>query len=188
MSIFGCYYWILCTRRWRLAGAEQELRVSQRPLNPPYERMCATEHAPRGRFYLLERIYGLAEIVGRGAGVVVERQRVIPPQSKEPHDRAEADALLLESSALAEQKHGRDSEIFLMLRWTYAESLFRFNSDASVENLVEAEGVLEEIAEKWQRPMDYGKSRTHPQTAEVLKDLATVQDMIARARAADATD
>ena len=85
--------------------------------------MRATEHAPRGRFYLLERIYGLAEIVGRGAGVVVE-----------------------------------------------------------------AEGVLEEIAGRWRRPMDYGKSRTHPQTAEVLKDLATVQDMIARARAADATD
>ena len=83
MSIFGWYYWILCTRRWRLAGAEQELRVSQRPLNPPYERMRATEHAPRGRFYLLERIYGLAEIVGRGAGVVVERQRVIPPRLAE---------------------------------------------------------------------------------------------------------
>ena len=95
---------------------------------------------------------------------------------------------LLESSALAEQKHGRDSEIFLMLRWSYAESLFRFNSDASVENLAEAEGVLEEIVGKWQRPMEFGKSRTHPQTAEVLKDLATVQDMIARARAADATD
>ena len=77
--------------------------------------MRATEHAPRGRFYLLERIYGLAEIVGRGAG--------------------------------------------------------------------EAEGVLEEIAEKWQRPMDYGKSRTHPQTAQVLKDLATVQNMIAGGRA-----
>ena len=89
---------------------------------------------------------------------------------------------LLESSALAEQKHGRDSEIFLMLRWTYAESLFRFNSDASVENLVEAEGVLEEIAGRWRRPMDYGKSRTHPQTAQVLKDLATVQNMIAGGR------
>ena len=57
--------------------------MSQRPLNPPYERMRATEHAPRGRFYLLERIYGLAEIVGRGAGVVVERQRVIPPRLAE---------------------------------------------------------------------------------------------------------
>ena len=90
--------------------------------------------------------------------------------------------MLLKSSALAEQKHGRDSEIFLMLRWTYAESLFRFNSDASVENLVEAEGILEEIVGKWRRPMDFGKSRSHPQTAQVLKDLTTVQGMIARAR------
>ena len=31
--------------------------------------MRATEHAPRGRFYLLERIDGLAEIVERGTGV-----------------------------------------------------------------------------------------------------------------------
>ena len=70
----------------------------------------------------------------------------------------------------------------LLLRWSYAESLFRFNSDASVENLVEAEGILEEIVGKWRRPMDFGKSRSHPQTAEVLKDLTTVQGMIARAR------
>ena len=54
--------------------------------------MRATEHAPRGRFYLLERIYGLAEIVGRGAGVVVERQRVIPPQSERIRMTVAADA------------------------------------------------------------------------------------------------
>jgi pyruvate kinase len=39
----------------------------------------AAEHAPRGRFYLLERRHGLAEIVERGAPVSVERLRVIPP-------------------------------------------------------------------------------------------------------------
>ena len=42
--------------------------------------MRVTEHAPRGRVYLLERRHGLAEIVKRGAGVLVERPRVDPPQ------------------------------------------------------------------------------------------------------------
>ena len=42
--------------------------------------MRATEHAPRGTFRLLERFYGLAEIVERGAVVRVERLRVITPQ------------------------------------------------------------------------------------------------------------
>ena len=38
--------------------------------------MRATEHAPRNPFRVLERRHGLAEIVGRGAGVRVERPRV----------------------------------------------------------------------------------------------------------------
>ena len=216
MSIFGWYYWILCTRRWRLAGAEQELRVYEEAiqvLRAYLEVLRRTEGSPvasgltedilrvQNNILLCHSRLGRPcldaerEIYAKRA----QLERLGPThestllsannlayallKTKEPHDRAEADALLLESSALAEQKHGRDSEIFLMLRWTYAESLFRFNSDASVENLVEAEGVLEEIAEKWQRPMDYGKSRTHPQTAQVLKDLATVQNMIAGGRA-----
>ena len=44
--------------------------------------MRAAEHAPRGPLHLLERRHGLAEIVERGAGVQVERRRVIPPQSE----------------------------------------------------------------------------------------------------------
>ena len=46
---------------------------------PHCGRMRATEHAPRGPFYLLERRHGLAEIVERGGGVLVERLRVNPP-------------------------------------------------------------------------------------------------------------
>ena len=221
LSIFGWYYWILCTRRWRLAGAEQELRVYEEAIQvyrAYLEVQRRTEGSPVGPGNTEDILRVQSHIVlchSRLGRPCLDAEREIYAkkaqldelgpahrstllsannlacsllQTREPHHRAEADALLLESSALAEQKHGRDSEIFLMLRWSYAESLFRFNSDASVENLVEAEGVLEEIVEKWQRPMEFGKSRTHPQTAEVLKDLATVQDMIARARAADATD
>ena len=46
------------------------------------DRMCATEHAPRDPFRVLERRHGLAEIVELGAGVQVERLRVIPPHSE----------------------------------------------------------------------------------------------------------
>ena len=39
--------------------------------------MRAAEHAPRDPFHVLQRLHGLAEIVERGAGVPVERLRVI---------------------------------------------------------------------------------------------------------------
>ena len=67
--------WLLAPRR-RLAGAE---RVSHVALNIHCERVRATLPAPRGPFNLLERVHGLAEIVERGAGVLVERPRVSPP-------------------------------------------------------------------------------------------------------------
>ena len=41
--------------------------------------MRATEHAPRGPFYLLERRHALAEIIERGARVIAARPRVIHP-------------------------------------------------------------------------------------------------------------
>ena len=58
---------------------EHGSRVSQVALNVHCERVRATEHAPRGPFNLFERIHGLAEIVERGAGVVVEHPRATPP-------------------------------------------------------------------------------------------------------------
>ena len=47
--------------------------------------MCTTEHAPRNAFRVLERRHGLAEIVERGARVLVERDRINPP--KDPGTR-----------------------------------------------------------------------------------------------------
>jgi hypothetical protein len=41
--------------------------------------MRATKHTPRGPFRVLERRHGLAEIVERGANVLVESLRVSPP-------------------------------------------------------------------------------------------------------------
>ena len=63
-------------RRRRFAGTEHGSRELQGNLNPFCERVRATEHAPRGPFDILERRHGLAEVVERGAGVVVERPRV----------------------------------------------------------------------------------------------------------------
>ena len=55
-------------------------RVSQVDLNTSCERMRTTEHAPRDPRRLLERRHCLAEIVERGASVVVERLRVKRPR------------------------------------------------------------------------------------------------------------
>ena len=63
--------------RRRLAGGERGSRVSQFVLNVYCERVRAAEHASGDRFRLLERRHGLAEVVERGAGVKVERPRVI---------------------------------------------------------------------------------------------------------------
>ena len=51
----------------RLAGAKGTSRFLQAPLNLHYERVCATEHAPRGPFHVLERRHSLAQIVEREA-------------------------------------------------------------------------------------------------------------------------
>ena len=58
-------------RRWCLAGAERGSRVSQLVLNSRCNRMGATEHAPCNPFGVLERFHGLAEIVERGAVILV---------------------------------------------------------------------------------------------------------------------
>jgi hypothetical protein len=51
----------------------------QAALNRFYSRVRATKHAPRGPFRLPERRHGLAQIVKRGARVIVKRGRVIAP-------------------------------------------------------------------------------------------------------------
>ena len=61
------------------AGAEGGSRLEQGSLNPDWERVRATEYAPRGRFHVLERTHGLAEIVERGVVVHVGA----PPASKD---------------------------------------------------------------------------------------------------------
>ena len=45
------------------------MRVKQGTLNIFYERVRATERAPRDPFRLLERRHGFAEVIERGAGV-----------------------------------------------------------------------------------------------------------------------
>ena len=66
----------------RLAGAEQGSGVSEVFLNPRCGRVRAAKYAPRSPCHVLERCHGLADIVERGAVVVVERLRVIHPHSE----------------------------------------------------------------------------------------------------------
>ena len=62
-------------RRRRFAGAERGSRVLQGLLSHLCGRVRAAEHAPHDPFRVLERRHGLAEIVERGAVVLVERSR-----------------------------------------------------------------------------------------------------------------
>ena len=68
--------------RRRFAGAERVSRVSQSGLKLRCARMRATKDAPSGPFHVLEHRQGLAEIVGRGGWVLVERQRVNFPKTE----------------------------------------------------------------------------------------------------------
>ena len=66
---------VVLAERPRASGS----RVLQIRLNFSGKRMRAAKHAPRGPFHLLVRRHGLAEIVERSAGVLVERPRVNAP-------------------------------------------------------------------------------------------------------------
>ena len=66
-------------------------------------------------------------------------------------------------------------------RWTYAETLFKIE-EPSLDDLIEAEGVLEDVTSKMNRV--FGKLHAH--TLGAVKDLATVKDKLERARAAAA--
>ena len=57
------------------AGGERGSRNSQISLNVLCERVRDSEDASRGRFRVLERRHGLAEIVERGADLIAERIR-----------------------------------------------------------------------------------------------------------------
>ena len=65
---------------FRVLGiSELGSRASQGILDPRCVGVRTAKHAPRGRFYLLKHCHGLAEIVERSGGVLVERHRVITP-------------------------------------------------------------------------------------------------------------
>ena len=65
----------------RARSAARASRGAQSPLC----RVRAAEHAPRGPFRVLERRHGLAEIVERGASVLVERPRALQPHRTYSH-------------------------------------------------------------------------------------------------------
>ena len=65
-----------------LRAGEHCPRISQFALKARRERVRATKDAPGDPLHVLERRHGLAEIVERGASVLVERHRVTHPDPK----------------------------------------------------------------------------------------------------------
>ena len=56
---------------FQFAGAEHGSRVVYFVLNPRGERVRGPKYAPRGPFYFLEHLHGLAEIIERGTVVLI---------------------------------------------------------------------------------------------------------------------
>ena len=75
--------------------------------------------------------------------------------------------------------YGSDDATVISHRWTYAETLFKIE-EPSLDDLIEAESVLEDVTSKMNRVF----GSLHPHTVGAGQDLATVQDAIARKRAA----
>ena len=75
--------------------------------------------------------------------------------------------------------YGSDDATVISHRWTYAETLFKID-EPSLDDLIEAESVLEDVTSKMNRVF----GSLHPHTVGAGQDLATVQGAIARKRAA----
>ena len=142
-------------------------------LNVPCDRVRATEHAPRNASNVLERRQGLAEIVERGAGVVVERLRIIPPQALNYASSLlnlarfeEAKTLLRKMTPVARRVLDDDAEIALRMRAYYASSLYE-DPGATLDDLREAVTMLEDT-ERTARRVFGG---AHPLTKAIGNNL-----------------
>jgi len=92
---------------------------------------------------------------------------------------AEARSLMRKTIELGTGAYGSDDATVISHRWTYAETLFKID-EPSLDDLIEAESVLEDVTSKMNRVF----GSLHPHTVGAGQDLATVQDAIARKRAA----
>ena len=90
----------------------------------------------------------------------------------------EAKELLRTRIPVAERSLGREHYIYFRLRWTYANSLCD-PADATLDDLVRAEALLDDTYTRFRRVMGDG----HPDTAKIHSCLLDARRVLARARA-----
>ena len=130
--------------------------------------MRAPEHAPRGTFNLHERRHGLAEIVERGAVVMVERHRV-------HQSHPEREIITVSNNA---SRHGYDFareclsfiEALQMMKGRrvaeHAEALYK-DASSTLDDLRESVATLEELNRTARRVL----GNAHPLTTAFEGDL-----------------
>jgi len=127
------------------AGAERRSRVSQGLLNPHCVWVRAAKHAPRNLIRVLERRHGLAEIVERGAVVLVERHRVESILNVQTNLAMTYEMLGRDEQALQIDRdvysgrlklHGKEDSRTLLAANNYAWGLSRLQRFAEVKALL----------------------------------------------------
>ena len=93
-------------------------------------------------------------------------------------NKPEAKELLRARIPVAERSLGREHYIYFRLRWTYANSLCD-PADATLDDLVQAEALLDDTYTRFRRVMGDG----HPCTSEIHAALLNAREELARARA-----
>ena len=134
--------------------------------------MRAAEHAPRDPFTFLERRHGLAEIVERGVGVLVERPRVIKLHGGIDHCSIESDNSRI---SWARRVLRESSVTTLRLRWNYAEALYT-DPGATLDDLREAVTTLEDTERIARRVL----GGAHPLTVNIEGCLRNMRALSAR--------
>jgi len=144
------------------------------------ERVCAAEHAPRSPFRVLERRRGLAEIVERGARVLVERVCVNrPPLSyatslKHLKRYAEAKSLLRKTVPVARRTLGAEHDYTLNLRDIYGRCLYR-DPGASRDDVAEAIEIMDDVQRRARRVFGPG----HPNWNTLPQELTAAREKLA---------
>ena len=91
----------------------------------------------------------------------------------------EAKELLRTRIPVAERSLGREHYIYFRLRWLYANSLVDAASTTTLDDLVQAEALLDDTYTRFRRVMGDG----HPDTPQIHEYLLGIRGVLARARA-----
>ena len=94
-------------------------------------------------------------------------------------NKPEAKELLRARIPVAERSLGREHYIYFRLRWLYANSLVDAASTTTLDDLVQAEALLDDTYTRFRRVM----GDRHPDTPRIHETLLAIREDLARARA-----